>query len=100
MVLAQVVPARLGEQGLYLLAAVSGIGDVDAISLSMAQLGGGVATLQGAAIAVAVAGFTNTVVKAGLAFAVGRSGMAWRLAAVLLASAVVGAVAFAWGQPA
>lgn len=94
MLLAQLLPRWLGEAGLYLLAAASGIGDVDAISLSMARLGSGSVTLPTAAIAVAIAVVANSAAKAGLAFVVGRSGFAWRLASVLLAAGIAGLVAF------
>ena len=101
MLLARLMPSWLGEQGVFLLAAIAGLGDVDAISLSMARIGGADVSLQGAAIAVAIAAFANTVVKISLAFGVGRSGMAWRLAAVLAASALVAAAIFLWqGSPA
>ena len=96
MLLARLVPSWLGEQGVFLLAAIAGLGDVDAISLSMARFGGASVSLSSAAIAVALAALANTLVKAGLAFAVGRSGMAWRLAAVLAASVIVAVAIFLW----
>lgn len=103
MLLARLVPHWLGEPGVFLLAGISGLGDVDAISLSMARFGGAAVSLQGAAIslqgaaiAVAIAAFANTLVKAALAFAVGRSGMAWRLAGVLAASMIVAAAIYLW----
>jgi len=96
MLLARLVPGWLGEQGVFILAGIAGLGDVDAITLSMARYGGASVSLQGAAVAVAIAAFTNTVVKASLAFIVGRSGMAWRLAAVLAVSAVVAAAILLW----
>ena len=98
MLLARLLPSWLGEQGVFLLAAVSGLGDVDAISLSMARFGGASVSLPGAAIAVALAALANTLVKAGLAFAVGRAGMAWRLAGVLAASVVAAAAIFLWQE--
>jgi uncharacterized membrane protein (DUF4010 family) len=94
MLLARLVPTWLGEQGLFLLAAVSGLGDVDAISLSMAQVGGSSVSLEGAATAVAITALANSLVKVGLAVVVGRGSMAWRLAAVLGAAALVGAGLF------
>jgi uncharacterized membrane protein (DUF4010 family) len=96
MLLARLVPSWLGEQGVFLLAGIAGLGDVDAISLSMSRYGGASVSLQGAAVAVAIAAFANTVVKGSLAFIVGRSGMAWRLAAVLAASALVAAAILLW----
>jgi uncharacterized membrane protein (DUF4010 family) len=97
MLLTRLVPAWLGEGGLYLLAAVSGLGDVDAIGLSMARQGGGGVAMGAAAVAVAIAALANTVTKGALAFVIGRSGMAWRLAVVLGVSSVAGALAFLWG---
>lgn len=96
MLLARLVPSWLGEQGVFLLAGIAGLGDVDAISLSMARYGGASVSLQAAALAVAIAAFSNTVVKATLAFMLGRSGMAWRLAAVLAASTLVAAAILLW----
>jgi uncharacterized membrane protein (DUF4010 family) len=96
MLLARLVPSWLGEQGVFLLAGIAGLGDVDAISLSMARYGGTTVSLQAAAVAVAIAAFANTLVKGTLAFMIGRSGMAWRLAAVLAASALVAAAILLW----
>jgi uncharacterized membrane protein (DUF4010 family) len=96
MLLARLVPSWVGEQGVFVLAAIAGLGDVDAISLSMSRYGGAAVSLQGAAVAIAIAAFANTLVKAGLAFIVGHRGMAWRLAAVLTASAAVAAAIFLW----
>ena len=98
MLLTGLVPKWLGEAGLYLLAAVSGLGDVDAIGLSMARQAGGGVAMEAAAIAVAIAAFANTATKGVLAFVSGRAAMAWRLAAVLGASTVAGALAFLWGR--
>ena len=67
---------------------------VDAIALSMARLGSGDVALTTAAVAVAIAVVANSAAKVGLAFVVGRSGFAWRLAAVLLSAGAVGFVAF------
>lgn len=77
---------------MFLLAGIAGLGDVDAISLSMARYGGASVSLQVAAIAA----FANTLVKGSLAFSVGRSAMAWRLAVVLAASALVAAAILLW----
>ena len=85
MLLTRLLPGWLGDSGLYLLAAVSGLGDVDAIGLSMARQAGNGVALQAGAIAVAIAALANTVTKAVLALAIGRAGFAVPLAAVLAA---------------
>lgn len=101
LLLAQLLPRWLGDSGLFLLAAASGLGDVDAISLSMARLGGDSVIVATAAAAVAFAALANTIAKVGLAFVIGRARMAWLLAAVLMSSALTGAVLFLWnGLPA
>ncbi len=97
MLATRLLPGWLGEGGLYLLAAVSGLGDVDAIGLSMARQAGGSVALEAGAIAVAIAALANTVTKGVLAFVSGRAAMAWRLAAVLGVSSLAGALAFLWG---
>lgn len=64
-----------GNAGLYIVSALSGLTDVDAITLSVARLGSsGELDLSGAALAVLLAVLANTVVKVGLAFGGGRLG--------------------------
>ena len=64
MVLAKIVTRFAGSSGVYALALISGIADVDAISLTMARQAPG--NRRGAAaIAVLLAIFSNTIVKAG-----------------------------------
>jgi uncharacterized membrane protein (DUF4010 family) len=94
MLLTRLLPGWLGDSGLYLLAAVSGLGDVDAIGLSMARQAGNGVALQAGAIAVAIAALANTVTKAVLALAIGRAGFAVPLAAVLAAGIGAGIAAF------
>lgn len=64
-----------GNAGLYIVSALSGLTDVDAITLSVARLNSsGELALSGAVLAVLLAVLANTVVKAGLAFGGGRMG--------------------------
>ncbi|HEV8388620.1 MAG TPA: MgtC/SapB family protein [Dongiaceae bacterium] len=60
------------QEGLYLVAALAGLTDVDAITLSMSQYarGGAVAV---ATIAIVIATLANTAVKAGMAVVVGSA---------------------------
>lgn len=53
-----------GSAGLYLLAAAAGLADVDAVALSMSQMGGKGVALTVAVTAVTIAAFVNTGVKA------------------------------------
>lgn len=94
MVLAKAMPAWLGDGGLYLLAALSGLGDVDGIAVSMAETGGAAVALNVAAVTIGIAAAANTIAKAGFALAIGAPAMAWRLAIALLAAVVAGGGSF------
>ncbi|MEI7705291.1 MAG: MgtC/SapB family protein [Deltaproteobacteria bacterium] len=72
----------LGSAGVYAAALVAGSADMDAIALSMAELAGGQVSLAVGATAVVLAGFTNTVVKGGMAVALGS----WGYARIVLTS--------------
>jgi uncharacterized membrane protein (DUF4010 family) len=78
-----------GAKGVYIAALLSGLADVDAITLSMAtlalagDLSGVVAT-----IAIAIAAMTNTVVKAGITYMFG--GNKFRKATLTIFGIVVG----------
>jgi uncharacterized membrane protein (DUF4010 family) len=80
----------LGAAGVYAAAVVAGSTDMDAIALSMADLGGDQVTLPVAATAVVLAGFTNTVVKGGMALAIGSWGYARIVAASFAAILTAG----------
>jgi uncharacterized membrane protein (DUF4010 family) len=80
----------LGAAGVYAAAVVAGSTDMDAIALSMADLGGDQVTLPVAATAVVLAGFTNTIVKGGMALAIGSWGYARIVAASFAAILAAG----------
>ena len=63
LVLAEVSRAWLGETGIYLLALVSGFGDVDAITLSMARMSNVDLPQDVAARAILIATLANTLMK-------------------------------------
>jgi len=63
LVLAEAFRAWLGETGIYLLALVSGIGDVDAITLSMARMSTQNLPAEIAERAILIATLTNTLMK-------------------------------------
>lgn len=75
------------EEGLYLLAAVAGLTDVDAITLSMSEYGRQSAEgLTTAAVAIIIAALSNTVVKCVLVYTLGARALANK---VLLATAAI-----------
>jgi uncharacterized membrane protein (DUF4010 family) len=67
----------LGDAGVYLSSAAAGLTDVDAITLSMAELGGqaGGVDLPTAARAVVLAAMANTVVKGGVVLTSGTASL-------------------------
>jgi uncharacterized membrane protein (DUF4010 family) len=83
-----------GERGLYAVALVSSLTDVDALTLSSLQLftSGKLAAPQ-AVIAIALALFANTVFKLGVVVTVGGRPLARRVILPALASVAAGAVA-------
>lgn len=94
MVLARAVQDWIGEIGLYILAALSGITDVDAIVLSLATMTStGEATVRVAAVAVLIAAFANSVAKPALVAIIGAPGLAVRVFAPLFAAIVLAAIA-------
>jgi uncharacterized membrane protein (DUF4010 family) len=70
MLLAKMLSSMSSTRGLYLLAAVSGIADLDAITLSMARVAGARVAPAEAATAIIVAVGTNTAAKAVMATAI------------------------------
>jgi uncharacterized membrane protein (DUF4010 family) len=83
----------LGTQGMYLAAAVSGVVDVDAVTIAFTRLGAASDGWQAPAAAVTIAVVTNTLVKLGIALAAGGSGFRQSVTIALGVMAIVGAVA-------
>ena len=83
------------DAGVYAASVLAGLTDVDAITLSMAELGGaqGGVALPTAAGAVVLATISNTVVKGGIALSIGSKALRRALlppfAAMLVAAAAV-----------
>jgi uncharacterized membrane protein (DUF4010 family) len=98
LVLTRALTETFGGEGSIALAAITGLADVDAITLSMTELAGSAAAAGQAATAVLVAVAANTLAKSGMAIAIGGRtfGLAY-LAASLAALAAGGFVALAAG---
>lgn len=97
--LAAAVKTHYGERGLFFVAAVSGLTDMDAITLSTAKLvdAGRVTTDAGwRLILTAVA--SNLIFKGGAVLALGPRAMRWRIVA-LFGATLVGLAAVAWLWP-
>ena len=83
----------LGHEGLYATSFLSGLVDVDAITVSMANsVKEGTLTMKPAVVAVTIAAMTNTVIKVGIFALFGSKKVAWRLAGVLGLVLTVGSV--------
>lgn len=87
--LATLLQQTVGSSGVYLLAAASGIADVDAITLSLAHLASRELNLEVAMRAILLAGFINSLIKGGLALVIGGRGLGWRVLLPYLLSALV-----------
>jgi uncharacterized membrane protein (DUF4010 family) len=67
MLAAELVRHALGDVGVLLVGAISGVADVDAVTISMARLGGTSVALEIAARAIIIAVIVNTISKAAMA---------------------------------
>jgi uncharacterized membrane protein (DUF4010 family) len=93
ILLAQLLRAWLGEAGIYLLAGISGIADVDAITLSLSRMAQTDLVPQVAARGIVLAATVNTLVKGVLALAIGGRAMGVPIFLGLLITAALGVVA-------
>lgn len=92
LVFAEAAREWFGETGVFVLAAVSGLTDVDAITLSMARMAGDDLAPETAAGAILLAAAVNTAVKVALAAILAPPAMALRLALVLAPALAGGAL--------
>lgn len=86
----------LGSAGVLLVAGVSGIVDADAVTLSMARLGGSGLDLQTAGQAIMIGVSVNTLAKASMAIAIGGRWLGLTVLAASLAALAAG-LALVWG---
>jgi len=84
-----VAPGR----GVYAVAALAGLTDVDAITLSMAQMARDAGMLHAAAVAIVIAVVANTIVKCGIVVALGSRPLKTRVAALTVFLLAVAAAA-------
>ena len=96
LVLTGLVVGQLGKAGVYALAAVMGVSDVDPFIMGMTQSAGTTAPMQVAAAAILIAAASNNLIKGIYAFTLsGRKTGVWSL--VLLAGlAVLGLAPLLW----
>ena len=79
-----------GDAGVYALAAVSGIADVDAITLSLTRMSQSAITTETAVIGIVLASAVNNIVKSGMAGVIGPAALGTRVALPMGLSLVAG----------
>ncbi|MBZ6078118.1 MgtC/SapB family protein [Microvirga puerhi] len=91
----KILVETVGDAGLNVLAILSGIADVDAVTLSLARLSLNSISAAAAVTGVGLAVTTNTVIKTGMTFSLGNAKAGLPVAVVSLAAfAAGGAVLF------
>ncbi len=88
--------AAFGDAGVYAAAALSGVTDVDALTISVARMTGADLAGAAAANAIFIAVGVNTAVKGGIAGAVGGTGIGLRVIGIYIAVLMAGATALWW----
>ncbi len=87
----------LGDTGIYMLAATSGIADVDAITLSLTRMSNNGLAMDTAVLGIVIAAATNNLVKSGMAWIVGNRQTGFYVAGPMLLSLGAGLLV-AWLQ--
>jgi uncharacterized membrane protein (DUF4010 family) len=90
LLLGKALQAYFGEVGVLALAVVSGISDVDPITLSLGRMSQGDIAVDVAAAGILLAASANNLTKSAMAMVVGGRAVALRVALPLVASAAVG----------
>ncbi len=90
-VLSHGAEAWLGDEGVYGLALLSGVADVDAISLALAEQAHGDLEAEVAGRAIVLSALSNTLFKAGFAAVIGGWALARWATSILLLALVAGA---------
>jgi uncharacterized membrane protein (DUF4010 family) len=89
LLLLDLVVGRFGDRGAYIGAGLLGLTDMDALTFAMNQLAGDPAAIATASVALAIGVASNSLLKAGVAFAAGSSGYRRVLTPVILLFAVL-----------
>lgn len=97
LLLGEFLTTWLGDTGIYVLAASSGIADVDAITLSLTRMSTDQLAMNTAVIGIVIAAATNNMVKAVMAWVIGQRQMGWLVGIPMVLSLVAG-MTVAWWQ--
>ena len=85
-----------GSEGVYVLALLAGIADVDAVAIALAQQARGELADEVAVRGILLAALTNTAVKAGIVLVVGGWSLARWASSILLLALVAGGMGLIW----
>lgn len=96
MVLTEALKTWLGETGVFLLAALSGVADVNAITLSLSRMSEDELAMRVVVTGIVVAAAVNSLAKAVLATFVGGRGLALRVGVPLCIAAGLGLATVWW----
>jgi uncharacterized membrane protein (DUF4010 family) len=94
LILSRLLVDNFGDRGIYYLASVSGLADVDAITLSLSRMSLQDLPIAAAAIGIILAATVNCVTKSGIAFVVGNIGLGWRVGTGLMGPAALGVAVY------
>lgn len=95
MLLGEGLKKWFGDAGILALSAVSGVADVDAITLSLARMSQDDLATSLAVLGIVVAAAMNSVIKGGMALAIGGVSLGTRVFTPLLVAALAG-LGVAW----
>ncbi|WP_274880304.1 MgtC/SapB family protein [Vibrio harveyi] len=94
MLLSHALSDLFGNAGVLILSALSGITDVDAISLALGRQSTQTLSVETAALGILIAASVNTVVKMGMVVAIGDKTLWRRVAPVMVGCVLSGAILF------
>ncbi|HDM8068047.1 MgtC/SapB family protein [Vibrio harveyi] len=94
MLLSHALSDLFGNAGVLILSALSGITDVDAISLALGRQSTQTLSVEAAALGILIAASVNTVVKMGMVVAIGDKALWRRVAPVMVGCVLFGAILF------
>ncbi|MBB5055284.1 uncharacterized membrane protein (DUF4010 family) [Afipia massiliensis] len=93
---AEITRQAFGSTGVLIVAALSGVADVDAVTISMARLGGGYLELNTAARAIIIAVCINTISKAAISGWAGGRDTGILVGGISVVAIVAGLAATTW----
>jgi uncharacterized membrane protein (DUF4010 family) len=96
LIATRLAAVHLGSAGVYSLAALMGLSDVDPFIMGMTQAAGAVTSLPVASASIVIAAASNNVIKGAYAFALSDRKTGTRSLALLIALAVVGLIPLLW----